>query len=138
MAEYYLRVNEFPWCCKAYILYGFMTDNYVYEDYNSYPIKKIAFSEDEIYNITRQEVLRNIKNNQDYREMMFIASVTIKQSIAEKVLREIGFTPFGTTYNEGSYDEEVRFFSYVSVNEDWQEEDAEEDEEYYDEDSEEE
>lgn len=122
-----LDVDDFPNCCKAYTISSFYSDNYYTWEWVDKIYTRIVFSLEEIYKKNKDRLTNIIRDQWGYDELCLIAAVTVKQTQAEKVLKEFGFQLFNTTYNEGSYDEEVRFYSLLlKEGEHWHREEEEE------------
>lgn len=126
-----IKVDDFPYCCKSFILKNFPYDKeskFFYEATN--PVYKYY---------TKEEIEASIKKdldsffcrayNWEYEEYCIIAAVTQYQSYAKSILEEFGFTVFNTTRNPDSDDEVVYFMSKLAKNgEDFTTEEEEEEE----------
>jgi hypothetical protein len=125
-----MEIDDFPWCCKAFILYNFPSDNHKTANWgNGRPHK--YWTPEEIEAKIRSDLNDYLGSNSEHEEYMYIAAISRAQLIAKKVFEGAGFTQFGTTINEGSYDGEVWYYSKLVQNDIWGE-DAEDS--YYNED----
>lgn len=85
-----MTVEDFPLCCKASIIVNFPQGDQ--EDYTS------KYSEEAV----RVFVKRTLKEQYHKNEAFVVASTTDNQTIANKVLRELGFScsKWGTKFNK--------------------------------------
>jgi hypothetical protein len=121
-------VEDFPNCCKSYILYSFLND-YIKEEYrtNSGNWDFEIVSEEKIRNLLTKNVREILSEQWEYDQLTLFAAVTKKQLIAKSVLEQFGFREVSKTINPGSYDEEVYFMvKDLREGEDWYREEEEE------------
>lgn len=115
MYNWNIQVEAFPSCCKSYLLHKFLNDTYYYWDENR------RLTKEEIKAAIRKELTDNI--DAEYEETVWIAAVSVAQTYAEEVLEEFGFKRFNMAVNPTSDDGEVHFYSYLYINENYEDED---------------
>ena len=126
-----MEIDDFPYCCKAFILYNFPSDRYYTEEWITKERVYKYWTPEEIEDKISKDLANHLESYTEYEEYMCIAAISAGQMIAKRVFEGAGFTQFGTTVNEGSYDGQVWYYSKLVQNDVWGT-DAEDP--YYDED----
>jgi hypothetical protein len=126
-----MEIGDFPYCCKAFILYNFPSDKHKTPQWGNIDEPYKYWTEQEIEDRISIDLTHYLESNNEHEEYMYIAAISRAQMIAKKVFEDAGFKQFGTTVNEGSYDGEVWYYSKLVQNDVWGEE---EEDPYYDDD----
>jgi hypothetical protein len=122
-----MEIDDFPYCCKAFILYSFPNDHYRTQQKSDGNYR--YWTPEEIEAKISGDLADHLGNYTEYEEYMYIAAISAGQMIAKRVFERAGFTQFGTTVNEGSYDGQVWYYSKLVQNDIW---DGQEEDSYYD------